>query len=391
VVGPDFPLQETELTLSSDGVGYIANTILTSVLYGELSFELAFSDRSDLEDLGSCVDSVVVNSAATTVECQLSLRRRAVVAGSLLSTVGVNVFDVNGDAVAGAVVSVDGEDVAITNSAAFSTSGYSKLFVKPGTHSIRAQSGSEFGEVSFESIPLSVDNIELVLDQTDGLTTQLADDFNGNQSGNAAPTDYWFGCLAIGSYEGFIGNGRLNLGSRYNDIGNDWCWGTSALTNHSFTDSAITDAGGFTVSVDVASAAAPNSVLTIGLGGEIGTDSSNFYPHLTADAIVNVRDNDVQVLLYEGGTNTRTSSFTTPIPALFLQNVTLDVATNSFAAGAAATMTVIVNGDPNLVPPIDFTWDGGSNHIEVKGSAGNASNGGGINYVEVEGLTIETY
>lgn len=388
VVGPDFPLQETELTLNSDGVGYIANTILTSVLYGELSFELAFYDRSDFEDLGSCVDSVVVNSGATTVECLLTLRRRAVVAGSLLSTVGVNVFDANGDTVPGAVVSIDGEEVAITNSAVFSTEGYSKLYVKPGTHSIRAQSGADFGELSFESNPLSVDNIEIVLDQVEDLNTLFADDFNGNQSGSAAPIGYWFGCLAKGSYQGYIGSGKLYLGSRYNNTNNDWCWGTSALTYHSFTDTEITDAGGFTVSADVASAAAVNSVVTIALGGELGTDPTVFYPHLTADAIVNVRDNDVQVLLYEGGTNTRTSSYTTPIAAQFIENVTLDVVTDSFAAGAAATMNVIINGDPNLVPPIDFTWDGGSNHVEVKGSAGNATNGGGVNYVEIESLAI---
>jgi len=122
----------------------------------------------------------------------------------------------------------------------------------------------------------------------------------------------------------------------------------------------------------------------------LGPDPTNFQPHLTADAIVNVRDNEVQVLLYEGGTNTRNSPYTTPIPMLFVDNITIDVATDSFAAGANATLNVIVNGDPNLVPPIDFIWDGGGNHIEVKGSAGNATNGGGTNYVEIENIAIST-
>ena len=140
--------------------------------------------------------------------------------------------------------------------------------------------------------------------------------------------------------------------------------------------------------MDVASAAAVNSVLTIGVGEELGTDPTVFYPHLTADAIVNVRDNDVQVLLYDGGTNTLNTSHTMPVAAQFLENVTVDVITDSFAAGANATLNVIINGDPNLVPPVSFTWDGGSNHIEVKGSAGVGTNGGGINYVEIENLTI---
>jgi hypothetical protein len=180
----------------------------------------------------------------------------------------------------------------------------------------------------------------------------------------------------------------LYLGSRYNNTRNDWCWSTSALTNHSFTDQAITDAGGFTVSVDVASAAATNSVVTIGLGGEPGADPTVFYPTLTADAIISVRDNDVQIALYDAGTNIRNSSYTTPLPVEWVENVTVDVVTDSFAADAPATLQVIINGDSSLVPPVDFTWDGGGNHVEVRGAAGVAANGGGINYVEIEGIAI---
>jgi hypothetical protein len=180
----------------------------------------------------------------------------------------------------------------------------------------------------------------------------------------------------------------LYLGSRYNNTRNDWCWSTSALTNHSFTDQAITDAGGFTVSVDVASAAATNSVVTIGLGGEPGADPTVFYPTLTANAIISVRDNDVQIALYDAGTNIRNSSYTTPLPVEWVENVTVDVVTDSFAADAPATLQVIINGDSSLVPPVDFTWDGGGNHVEVRGAAGVAANGGGINYVGIEGIAI---
>jgi hypothetical protein len=388
VVGPDFPLREIALSLTPDAAGYTASTILSDVMFGDMNFELTFSDATDLDELGNCVDSVVINSGATTVECKLTLRRRAVVGGSLLSTVGVNVFDANGNAVPGAVVSVDGEEVAITNSAAFSTPGYSKLYLKSGEHTIRAQADSSFGEAVYTSNPLSVGNIELVMDQTEGPVILFTDDFNGTQEGIAAPTGYWFGCLAKGSYQGFIGNGKLNLGSRYNNTNNDWCWSTSALTEHSFTDTVIADAGGFVVSLDVASAASQNSVITVGLGGELGTDPSTFYPTETADAIVSVRDNNVTIALYEGGTNTDNVSFQMPIPVSFISNLTIDVETVSFAAGAPATLNVVLNGDPNLIPPIPFTWDGGGNHVEIRGAAGIATNGGGINYVEYEGVSI---
>ena len=388
VVGPDFPLQEIALSLTPDAAGYTASTILNDVMFGDMNFELTFSDATDLDELGNCVDSVVINSGATTVECKLTLRRRAVVGGSLLSTVGVNVFDVNGNAVQGAVVSVDGEEVAITNSAAFSTPGYSKLYLKPGERTIRAQSGISYGEAVYTSNPLSVDNLELVLDQSEGPVTLFTDDFNGNQEGSAAPTGYWFGCLAKGSYEGYVGNGKLFLGSRYNNTNNDWCWSTSALTEHSFTDSAITDAGGFVVSLDIASAAAQNSVITIGLGGEPGTDPSTFYPTETADVIISVRDNNVAISMYAGGVNTDNVSFPMPIPVAFMENLTVDVETASFAAGAPATLNIVLNGDSNLIPPVPFTWDGGGNHVEIRGSAGVAANGGGINYVEYEGISI---
>ncbi len=116
------------------------------------------------------------------------------------------------------------------------------------------------------------------------------------------------------------------------------------MTYYSFTDVAITDAGGFAVSVDLASATAANRVVTIGLCGELDIDPTLFYPHLTSDAIVNVRDNDVQVLLYEGGTNMRTSSYTTLITAQFLENVIVDLPTDSFAVRAAATMRTSCRG-----------------------------------------------
>ena len=50
----------------------------------------------------------------------------------MLSTLGINVRGLDGVPVAGAVISIVGEEVAITNSAAFSTPGYSKVFTPSG-------------------------------------------------------------------------------------------------------------------------------------------------------------------------------------------------------------------------------------------------------------------
>lgn len=390
VTGPNAPFNESLLNLQPAGPVYTADVMLPQMQYGELTFEMLFIDVSRGEEIGNCINNATLSGAATTIECPLTLQRRSVIGGSLMSALGVNVFDANGDPVPGAVVSVGGEEVGITASAQFSTPGYTKTNVKPGQYTVRADLGPEFGEVIYDSVPLNVANIDVVIGETGGEVVLLADDFNGNQSGTASPSSYWFGCLAKGPYQGYIGSGILYLGSRFNNTNNDWCWSTSVLTDYSFTDQSITDAGGFIVSVDVASAAAVNSVVTIGIGEEAGSDPLNFYPHLTADAIVNVRDNEIQVVLYDSGNVVLNNTFPTPIAAQFIENVSLEVITDSFGPEAPATLIVSVNDDPEFAPPIDFTWDGGSNHIEVKGTAGVATNGGGINYVEYDGVTIST-
>ncbi|OED43943.1 hypothetical protein AB833_02655 [Chromatiales bacterium (ex Bugula neritina AB1)] len=167
VAGPTFPLQELPVNLLAAGADFTAATTLTDVLYGDLTFEMLFSDLTTGEELGYCVNSLVLDNSDVSLDCALTLRRRQIVSGSLMSTLGINVSNANGTAAAGAVISIDDNEVAITNSAAFSTEGYSKLYVKPGNYTVRAQLGAAFGEVSYDSLPLAVANISMVLDQLD--------------------------------------------------------------------------------------------------------------------------------------------------------------------------------------------------------------------------------
>ena len=171
VVGPENPLQEVALSLVPVGAGYEATVTLPEMYYGNLDFELSFSDIAQNEPLGSCVDTTTLTRNQTSVECELTLRTRSAIGGNLLSTVGLNVFDLDGAPVSGAVVSVDGQDIAITNSATFSTPGYSKIYLNPGARDIVVRNGDSFGELLYTSVPLSVDNIDITLDQIDPVST----------------------------------------------------------------------------------------------------------------------------------------------------------------------------------------------------------------------------
>lgn len=165
MVGDENALQESLLNLTESGEFHIASVTLPGMFYGDVTMSLAFTDNDDSELLGSCVNTVTLSRDASSVVCELELRRRAVIAGSILSVVGVNVFAANGEPVAGAVISVDSEDVAMTNSAAFSTLGYSKLYLKAGTRIVRATANGLYGEVSIDSTPLNVTNVDITLDQ----------------------------------------------------------------------------------------------------------------------------------------------------------------------------------------------------------------------------------
>ena len=150
----------------------------------------------------------------------------------------------------------------------------------------------------------------------------------------------------------------------------NYCFATSAVTSHNFTNQEIIDSNGFQVTVDVVFSEHENSEITIGVGQELGFDPNNFAPSNNADATVTVRDNEVEVQVFEAGVLVSSTTHATPIPAAFIENVKVDVETSSFAAASPAQLKVYVNDNPNYVPSTAFHWDGGANHIEVRGGAG---------------------
>lgn len=268
VTGPGYPLLEQPLSLAENGGSYTAALVLPDVFYGELTFEMSFTDTTDSNEIGYCFTSTLVSNASASISCDLTLRRRQIVSGNLMSTVGINVRDVDGAAIPGAVISIGEEEVAITNGAAFSTPGYSKVYVASGTHTVRAQLGAAFGIAEYTSEPLSVSNIAIVLDRLDTDGDGIEDNLDAcpteaSESANGCPSTLVGGDLvsAKAAENGHVGQVtvRLNDGqggftpvAAVNPVGN---------THHSVTAADFNGDG-----IDDVAALGGNGAIGVALG-----------------------------------------------------------------------------------------------------------------------------
>lgn len=368
ITGNTTPFFETPLTLAQTGGStYSATATMPSLNYDTITYELIFVDITRGDEIGHCIGSSTLSAFARTVSCPIVLERRSVITGTLLSKLGVNVIDELGIPLPGAVVRIDGVEAGITGGSTLATPGYTRLNVEPGQRLIRAEFGSTYGEVLYDSVPLNVTSINLMMgDRVATTTPLLTDNFLDPQTGIVAPMNYMFGCNGQGAPAfNHDNNGTLELMSQFNDPDNDYCLATSAVTEHSFHDLEIIEAGGFQVSVDIDWSDDATSGLAIAIGEEPVTDPANYGPNSTADARVDVVDNEVVIRLYDNGSIISVNSLATGTPISQLENVTLDVQTTDFGPNGQATLTVLVNG--TAVPPLDFTWDGGPNHIELIG------------------------
>lgn len=387
VVGATNALQEVTLDLNpaSDGTSYLDTVTLSNMFFGDVDVELAFNELATSDSLGNCVGTVSLSDALNVFDCQLTLVRRSFVGGNILSSLGVTVIDESGAAVSGATISVDGVDVAITNSSAFSTPGYSKLLLTPGEHRIEASFGDDFGNNNYTAIPLNVDNIDLVLDKG----VLLNDTFDGTATGSSVPVSYWYGGISQTSCPGTSHSGFLFLGSTFNDPATDWCERTAGVTSSNYQDSTIIDAGGFSVSVEIFPTSESNKEISIGVGGEVGSNPNNYNPLDSANALVTLNDNAVTIETFDG-TELQSTTHAMPYIVDDVDKLTVYVETASFAAGASASIEIVINGDTSLtIPSASFEWDGGANHIQLVGAAGDPVAGSGTGYVYFDSLLIK--
>lgn len=169
IAGPGNPFNDGSLTLVDNGEGnpVTASLTFTDYQFGDVFINLAFNDATDGDLLGTCNVGPVtlVTVPGTSALCELTLRRRQVVGGSLLAVVGVNVVDENAVPVPGATVSLNGNFAGITGSG-FGTPGYVKLLTVAGQYLVSAEKDGVVGENTVIAIPLGVHNVQVVLGGT---------------------------------------------------------------------------------------------------------------------------------------------------------------------------------------------------------------------------------
>lgn len=162
--GNAFQEQVLSLTPASDASFYTATATFRGMQFGGLTASLSFSDISvsPIELLGSCVQSITLTRDSATRMCDITLRRRAVIGGRLLATVGINVFDVDGSPVSGATIRADGDVVGITSSG-FGSPGYLKVLLPAGPHALTAAANGRQAAALVTLAPLSISNLVLSL------------------------------------------------------------------------------------------------------------------------------------------------------------------------------------------------------------------------------------
>ncbi len=154
----------SNLADNGDGTS-TASYIHTEMQAEEITLALEFYDNRNNELLANCLmENVSLDKTDNSPLCSIQLKRRSVIQGHVLATLGINVYDQNGDPVSGALVKVDGELMGITGTNNFSTAGFLSLNVIPGTHDIRAENTDMYGAINDEFTALQVANIDITLD-----------------------------------------------------------------------------------------------------------------------------------------------------------------------------------------------------------------------------------
>lgn len=158
---------EKEVTnIESSGSDYQGSITLQDITYGEFTFSLEFSDKSDNNELiGSCdVDTFTISEDNNTVNCEVSLRKRSNITGNLLATVGLNVFNTEMEPIEGAKLYLNDDYLGLSGSGDFGTKGYLKQYIKKGEHSLVVKKDNLIGKKDLSLSPLSVNNFDVILD-----------------------------------------------------------------------------------------------------------------------------------------------------------------------------------------------------------------------------------
>lgn len=160
-------LRETDLIFAANGTAFSATTTLTNYRYDKVNFQILFIDTKN----GEVVGTALLDGLNLTVENQnavmeLLLRRRSVVTGNILGTVGLNVFNEDKTPQLGMSIYANGTFIGITGENSFATAGYIKLYMKQGDYKLVARAGANRGSVSLAVAALDVKNVDIIINET---------------------------------------------------------------------------------------------------------------------------------------------------------------------------------------------------------------------------------
>jgi len=211
--------------------------------------------------------------------------------------------------------------------------------------------------------------VVLIHDNFNTTNTGMNDDLATRQTGSLAQTTWNLNSTADGRSASISNNTMVVRASASAGTTNN-----SAMVslNHSFTDAAIINAGGFTVSFDMKQDF-NNSLLSFGLGlsdagrNETGS-ANNAHNRASTDWGFSYYQNNNQTFVAVDGVSVLNF---TPVPVGTWFNVTIDVTTANFNSGTTATVNFFIN-DVLIDGNRSFTWDGdGTNYLALSGYRGN--------------------
>lgn len=143
-----------------------ANFIVNGLQIGDAEFSLKFVELDSGDIVASCSSDITILTMQPAFTCDLNVRKRAFIEGSLLNEVGLNVIDENGEPVTGAVITDMQENIiGITGTTLFGTPGFVSRTLPSGHHPLNVTSadGSLTGSHSVTLNTLEVLNETVIL------------------------------------------------------------------------------------------------------------------------------------------------------------------------------------------------------------------------------------
>ena len=156
---------ENNMTLVTENNATYGITTVPNMQFGTYAFQLTFNDLKDTSvPVGSClIQDANLSTSGSTLNCEITLQRRSVLGGNLLSTVGINVFNINKEPIAGAFVYANDKLIGLTNEGSFGTKGYLKTYHVSGNVVFRAEDATNTGDANITLSPLDVKNVDIIL------------------------------------------------------------------------------------------------------------------------------------------------------------------------------------------------------------------------------------